>query len=117
MTIKTQLQIVDNVFVKMYHLSEIGDEITGHTHIFDHITLLSRGSVMMKAKGVEVAHTSPKLLVTTKGVVHRFVALERGCVLCCIHAIRNGDNLDDIAPQEITEAEAQHLVTSYPVAV
>ena len=48
-------------------------------------------------------------LVTPKGVVHEFEALDRGCILCCVHAIRDGDTEEDVAPPNITEEQAKML--------
>lgn len=106
MSIKTDIRIADNVFVKMMEMYYKGDIIDGHSHVFDHITLLAKGRVLMKADGQEHEHIAPCLIVTPKGVVHQFEALEHGTLLCCIHAVRNGDGIDDIAPQNITEEQA-----------
>ncbi len=109
------IRFVDNVFVKMIPLNGIGDKVAGHAHVFDHITLLSVGKVRMKHDNGEQVHTAPCLIVTPKGITHEFTNLVDQSILCCIHAIRNGDSLDDIAPQDITETEAQKLFTAYPV--
>ena len=114
MSILTDLKIVDNVWVKMYHLYDAGDTTSGHAHTFDHITLLAKGKVLMRAKGAEKEHVAPALLVTPKGIDHEFVALTPGTILCCIHAIRDGDHVDDVAPQEITLEQASELMAKHP---
>lgn len=113
MSTTAAIEVVDNVFVKMMHMYLPGDKIHGHAHTFDHITLLATGRVVMRAKGQEHEHEAPKLIVTPKGVVHEFEALAPNCLLCCIHAIRNGDNNEDIAPQNITEQEAIELMNQF----
>lgn len=110
------LKIVDNVFVKLMVCKEVGMEIVGHAHTFDHITLLATGAVTMFAKNTCSDYRAPMLIVTPKGVVHRFVALEPDTVLCCIHAIRDGDEMDDIAPPNITNDEARKLISQFPLA-
>lgn len=115
MSIGGAIQIVDNVFVKLICLNKSGDKVEGHVHTFDHITLLSTGKVVMRAKGNEVVHIAPKLLVTPKGVSHEFEALEDNTVLSCIHAIRDGDGEDDVAPQEITKAQAEDFLQKFPL--
>lgn len=107
------VKIVDNVFVKMIHLNGIGDNVHGHAHKFDHITLLAIGSVKMLCKNTEKNYTAPCLIVTPKNIVHEFISLEDKAILCCIHAIRNGDEMEDVAPQDITEKEALSLLTTY----
>ena len=114
----SDMMIVDNVFVKMMHFYYKGDhtEARGHSHTFDHITLLSRGSVLMEVLeegGSAVEHKAPKLIVTPKNTVHKFTALEADTVICCIHAIRDGDNVEDIAPQNVTEEQALELVQKF----
>lgn len=116
MSVSTDISIVDNVFVKLLHAQFAGDKIEGHAHTFDHITLLSKGRVIMRVKGEEKEHVAPKLIVTPKGIVHEFEALENDCLLCCIHAIRNGDTDEDIAPPDISEDEAHRLMTQFPLA-
>lgn len=110
---KTDIKIVDNVFVK-YHLFEnAGDTHLGHAHTFDHITLLSSGKVLMKHDNGEQEFTAPHLIITPKSVAHQFTALEPNTVFCCIHAIRDGDGIDDIASPDITREQATELLTNY----
>jgi quercetin dioxygenase-like cupin family protein len=117
---KSDLMIVDNVFVKMMHFYYKGDvtESRGHSHTFDHITLLAQGSVLMEVleeNGTAIEHKAPKLIVTPKNIQHKFTALEADTVLCCIHAVRDGDDVDDIAPQDITQEEAHALMEQFPM--
>jgi len=109
----TDLKLVDNVFVKLHHFYNIGDTHQGHAHVFDHITLLASGKVLMKHDNGEQEFTAPHLIVTPKGVTHQFTALEPNTVFCCIHAIRNGDGVDDIAPPNISPEEQWDLMTKY----
>ena len=87
----TDIKIVENVFVKYYLFKEVGDTHDGHAHVFDHITLLSSGRVLMKHDNGEQEFSAPHLIVTPKGIVHQFVALEPNTVFCCIHALRTED--------------------------
>jgi len=111
------IRFVDNVFVKMIPLAKVGDKVQGHAHVFDHITLLSVGSVLMKHDNGEATHTAPCLIVTPKGITHEFTSLTDFSLLCCIHAIRDGDGIDDVAPQEISEAQAMELFRKNPVTL
>jgi len=109
----TDLKLVDNVFVKMHKLVNIGDTHNGHAHVFDHITLLSSGSVTMKHDNGEQDFASPHLIVTPKGIKHQFIAKEPNTVFCCIHAIRDGDGVDDVASPDLTQEQAFELMTQY----
>jgi quercetin dioxygenase-like cupin family protein len=120
MKLDSRVLISDNVFVRMFVLPKTGDVHDGHAHTFNHITLLAKGIVEMRTQHtieppVKRTYAAPMLLVTPAGLVHEFEALTDDCVLCCIHAIRNGDDLDDIAPHEITPAEARDLLAKYPL--
>ena len=112
--------IADNVFVRMFVLDHAGDVHDGHAHSFDHLTLLASGTIEFRTqKTIEPPKveyfTAPAIIVTPKGIVHEIEAKSDNCVLACIHAIRNGDGLDDIAPQEITPEEARALIEKYPL--
>lgn len=111
----TDLKLVDNVFVKMHRFINPGDTHQGHAHVFDHITLLAVGSVLMKHDNGEQEFTAPHLIVTPKGITHQFIALEAGTVFCCIHAIRDGSDVDDVASQDITPDQAFDLMTRFPL--
>ena len=113
----TDLKIVDNVFVKMHQFLNVGDTHDGHAHVFDHITLLATGSVTMKHDNGEQDFTAPHLIVTPKGVMHQFIAKEPNTLFCCIHAIRDGDDLNDIAPHDITEETAMELYSKHPLTM
>ena len=112
-TPQTDLKIVDNVFVKLHHFLRVGDTHQGHAHTFDHITLLSSGAVKMVHDKGEQDFTAPHLIVTPKGVKHQFIALEPNTVFCCVHAIRDGDGVDDVASPDITREKAFELMTTY----
>ena len=111
----TTLKLVDNVFVKMHQFIDIGDTHQGHSHSFDHITLLATGSVTMKHDNGEQDFTAPHLIVTPKGISHQFIAKEANTIFCCIHAIRDGSEVDNVASQDITPEQAFELLTQYPL--
>lgn len=111
----TDLKIVDNVFVKLHRFIEVGDTHEGHAHAFDHITLLASGSVKMVHDNGEAEYKAPHLIVTPKGIKHQFTALEPNTVFCCIHAIREKNELDAIADPNITEEQAWELLSNAPL--
>jgi quercetin dioxygenase-like cupin family protein len=109
----TDVKIVDNVFVKLHHFLRVGDTHQGHAHVFDHITLLSAGAVRMLHDNGEAEYKAPHLIVTPKGIAHQFTALEPNTVFCCVHAIRDGDGVDDVASPDVTPEQAFDLLTQY----
>jgi quercetin dioxygenase-like cupin family protein len=112
---KTDLKIVDNVFVKLHHFANKGDTHDGHAHSFDHITLLSSGAVKMVHDNGENFYTAPHLIVTPKGIKHQFTALVPNTVFCCIHAIREKDDIDGVASPNITLEQAWELMGTVPL--
>ena len=113
MSIQSDIRVVDNVFVKMMQLHFIGDRVEGHAHTFDHITLLAKGSVRMTAKDTSTDYSAPMLIVTPKGIEHAFEALAPDCLICCVHAVRDGEGVDDVASPDITTEQAFELMTQY----
>ena len=105
----TDVKIVDGVFVKLHHFVRAGDTHQGHAHVFDHITLLAVGSVLMKHDNGEQKFTAPYLIVTPKGITHQFTALEPHTVFCCVHALRDEDGV--IIPAE-TDPEVARQYTN-----
>lgn len=111
-------QTVDNVYVRMMEFQKTGDKCEGHAHTYNHVSLLASGSVKATTVGdspkVET-HVAPKLIFIPKGVQHEFEALEPKTVMCCIHAIRDGNSVDDIAPGGLPAYIAKALLNKYPV--
>lgn len=70
----------------------------------------------MKHDKGEQTFQAPHLIVTPNGITHQFTALEPNTVFCCIHAIRDGSTVDDVAAQDITPEQAFELMTKYPLA-
>lgn len=92
------LGYVGNVWVKMNYLRQAGDRMGGHTHKFDHVSLLARGKVRVEIKGYPPREFSaPTFIVIKKEHEHDFVALEDNSLWYCVFAVRDIDgNVEDI---------------------
>lgn len=99
----------------MHLFNNVGDTHEGHSHAFDHITLLSYGSVKMVHDNGEAEYKAPHIIVTPKGIKHQFTALEPNTVFTCIHAIREKDELDGIASPNISIEQAWELLGTVPL--
>lgn len=88
---------VDQVFTRMMHFEKAGDIMQGHTHTFNHITLLSSGSVKVTVEGVETIFHAPHLIYIDKDKRHEIEALEDNTVAACIHSVhvRSDDIVED----------------------
>lgn len=87
---------VANLFSRQMHFKNAGDIEHGHTHPFDHLTLLASGSVRVKVNGKITDFHAPHMIYIKAEHEHEIVALENNTVAYCIHALRNGDGVDDI---------------------
>ena len=90
------ISCVSNVFIKQMTFVKAGDVEQGHSHCFDHVTLLSAGRLRLEALGTVTDFTAPQHIFIKAGVVHKLIALEDNTIAQCIHALRDGDRVEDI---------------------
>lgn len=93
---EVQLSCVSNVYVRMMHFKHAGDVEQGHSHPFDHISMLSYGKIRITVGEHEKEFTAPQMIFIKKEMEHQLVALEDGTTVLCIHAIRDGEAIEDI---------------------
>jgi len=96
---------VSNVYSRMMHFKNAGDVEVGHSHTYDHGTLVSSGSVQYEvldgSDGNPVAvktFKAPSFIFVEKNKYHRITALEGETVCACIHALRTIDS--DLVPPD-----------------
>lgn len=100
-----KISLVANTWVKQMHFVKAGDVNEGHTHIFDHQTLLGKGKVKVTVNGKESEFTAPTIIFIRAGFEHKLEALEDDTICYCIHAIRDGERVEDIIdPDAIPES-------------
>ena len=93
---ETRISCVSNLWVRMMHFAKAGDRNEGHVHNYDHITLLSKGSMEVDVDGQKTTFVAPHLIYITKGKRHFLTALEDGTIASCLHALRTGEREEDI---------------------
>lgn len=74
----------------------VGDIEHGHTHQFDHLTLLASGKLQVTVEGVATEFVAPHMIYIRADKNHELVALEPNTVAYCIHALRDKNNTDTI---------------------
>ena len=94
---------VANLFSRMMHFEKAGDIEIGHTHQFDHLTLLAKGKLKVTVDGNTTEFTAPHMIYIHKDKVHELEALTDETVAYCIHALRDKDNNDILDPSMIPE--------------
>lgn len=72
-----------------------------HSHNFDHLSILARGTVIVTIDGAEETHVGPACLTIRAGQVHRIEALTDS-VWFCVHAHEGNDpaTVDSVLIQE-----------------
>lgn len=93
---QVQLSLVSNVWIKLMTFENTGDLNPGHAHVFDHPSLLTQGSVNVEVDGRNTVFSAPHIIYIQKEKMHTITALEPNTVVACIHAIRDGDAIEDI---------------------
>ena len=95
------ISCVSNVFIKQMHFQFAGDREEGHSHLFDHVTLLASGKLRLTALGKSTEFTAPHHIFIKAGVVHELEALENNTVVHCIHGIREKGCEDIVDPASL----------------
>lgn len=95
-----ELGAFGNIWVKMNVLHKAGQYADGHTHSFDHVSLLVKGKVEVEIEGHPPREfTAPTFIVIRKEYRHKFTALEDDSVWYCVFA------LSDIQDQFLDEVQ------------
>jgi len=83
-----------NVYIRPQNLVEKGSKVDGHTHHFDHTTIIFKGSVHVRAvypdgRVRERDFYAPSHFLVLKEVEHEITALEDGTIFWCVYSHRN----------------------------
>jgi len=108
------LGCVANLFSRMMHFAKAGDIEMGHTHQFDHLTLLAKGKLKVTVEGTASEFTAPHMIYIHKDKRHELQALTDDTVAYCIHALRDKDTGDILDPSMVP-AGVDSLSVAQPV--
>jgi quercetin dioxygenase-like cupin family protein len=86
-----KLGYVGNIYSRMMNFEKAGDIEIGHTHDFDHLTLLASGSLKITVDGIDTIFEAPHMIWIKKDKNHELVALKDNTVAYCIHAMRDSE--------------------------
>jgi len=87
-----ELGFFGNIWVRMNALDKAGDSNEGHKHHFDHVSLLTKGSVEVEVEGHPPKQfTAPTFIIIKKEHNHKFTALEDNVNWYCVFALRDLD--------------------------
>ena len=117
---EVKILAISNVYSRLMHFLKAGDQEIGHTHTYDHGTLLASGKLLVE-KIDETGNTyfskeftAPTFIMVEKEHIHRLTALEDNTVASCIHALRTIDeNIVDteflLQETEFADSSEQHI--------
>ena len=109
-----KIMACSNVYIRLMNFAEKGDVEVGHSHTYDHATVLSSGSVKYEVLDgfdgdtlSEKIFTAPDMIFVEKDKFHRITAMQNNTVCSCTHALRSIDQ--DLIPPD-SFIESKHLV-------
>ena len=109
-----KIMACSNVYIRLMSFAEKGDVEVGHSHTYDHATVLSSGSVKYEVLDgfdgdtlSEKIFTAPDMIFVEKDKFHRITAMQNNTVCSCTHALRSIDQ--DLIPPD-SFIESKHLV-------
>lgn len=89
---------VDGIYIRQIMIPKADSVVPQHSHAWDHITCLARGSVFVWKDGaLDKQYRAPALITIKAGVKHLFLTCEDETLLLCIH------NLHDEAAVKVLE--------------
>lgn len=92
MQVTGELGFFGNIWVRQNVMQKAGDFVPGHKHHFDHVSLLTKGSVEVTVEGYPPkTFTAPTFIVIKKEHEHRLTALEDDTHWYCVFALRDLD--------------------------
>lgn len=90
--ISHELGFFGNIWVRQNRIEKAGEFHDGHKHHFDHVSLLTKGSVEVKVEGYPPkTFSAPTFIVIRKELHHQFIALEDDVNWYCVFALRDLD--------------------------
>lgn len=105
---------VANLYSRMMYFEKAGDIEVGHTHQFDHLTLLAKGKLKVTVEGNVTEFTAPHMIYIHKDKVHELEALTDETVAYCIHALRDKDSGEILDPSMIPAGVSPLSVAASP---
>lgn len=106
---------VANLWSRQMHFLAAGDKEDGHTHQFDHLTLLASGSLRVTVDGATTDFVAPHMIYIHKDKRHELVALEDNTVAYCIHALRSSNKTGDILDPSMVPDGVNPICLADPV--
>lgn len=87
-----ELGYFGNIWVRSHYFKKSGEtNAGGHTHHFDHVTLLAKGKVLVEVEDKTKEFIAPTFIVIKKDKKHKITALCDDVIYYCVFALRDID--------------------------
>lgn len=106
---------VANLYSRMMHFKRAGDVEQGHTHTFDHLTLLAKGRLRVTVDNQVTDFTAPNMIYIKADKTHKLESLTDETVAYCIHALRSIDGAGDILDPSMIPSGVYPLNLAIPL--
>lgn len=100
-----KIMACSNVYIRLMHFVTKGDVEIGHSHTYDHATVLSSGAVSYEILDglngqtiMKKTFIAPDMIFVEKEKYHRITALSDNTICSCTHALRTID--EDLIPPD-----------------
>lgn len=103
---------IHGLFTRMMHFQNAGDIELGHTHQFDHATLVAHGSVLVRCRGKETVFKAPQLIWIAAELTHELVAQEANTVCVCLHTSESSAWGNDLVSPDMIPAGSEEVFAS-----
>jgi mannose-6-phosphate isomerase-like protein (cupin superfamily) len=95
---------IGNIYTRMMRFNSKGTKELGHSHTFDHMTILASGKLKVTVDEKETEFKAPAMIYIKAGKVHELEAMEDKTLAFCVHALRKADDYTDIIdPSQLPE--------------
>lgn len=92
-----------NIWVRQNDLNSVGATTKGHMHAFDHVSMLTTGTVKVTVDGCEpTVFSAPTFIIIRKEHAHTFEAVTPKVTWFCVFALRDfeGEVIEDLYGRE-----------------
>ena len=92
----------DGIYIMQIHVPKKDSLIPQHSHVYDHTTMLAKGTIHIWEDGVDKGiRVAPTGIYIKAGIKHMFHTLEDDTLLYCIH---------NVSPKGKVEVKEEHQI-------
>ena len=98
----THLTMYGGVYALSHAVKDAGTILPQHSHTFPHLSAIMAGAVQVVADGEDLGtFEAPALVKIAARTKHTFTTLRPDTVICCLHAVAEGEEVDIYAEHHL----------------